>query len=479
MAMVQEQDGVGLERRVLGPVEIFGQAVGNTGMATVVALTPVLVASSAGNGSWVSMLVAALAMLGVGYCAAIFGRRVATSGSLYTYTAQALGKGAAYLVGWALLIAYFGLAISIPPLGAEFLGQVFGQGDAMQIILYVALTLAATGMAFYGVRISTRTALLLEAISLTLLGIVLIATLVKSGTVADSAQLKLTGFGLHPLFLGITLSVTALVGFESGASLGAEARDPYRAIPRVILLTIAIAGVIYILAIYIENLGFHHLGQNIITAAEPTSTLGTWAGVNFLKYPIAIGLGFSFFAIMLACMNAMARMLYTMAREGVAPAAFGRVHPVRRSPYVGILALAPFLVVVAVVMKYVAKADPTSAFAYLATPSTFGFIFAYILIGVGAPLLVRRETGRWQPGVVLAAIVGIAAMIATYVANVTPVPPYPYNILPYIFLGLMIIGGCVYLWLRASRPDAVRAIGTVEEADDEPPVPAHPAFAEA
>jgi amino acid transporter len=471
MAMVQEHNMDGLERRALGPVEIFGQAVGNTGMATVVALTPVLVASSAGNGSWVSMLVAVLAMLGVGYCAALFGRRVATSGSLYTYTAQALGKGAAFLVGWALLIAYFGLAISIPMLGGEFLGQVFGQGDAVQVVLWLFLAAAATAFAVYGVRISTRTALLLEGISLTLLAVVLVATLLKSGTIVDSTQLKLEGFGLHPLFLGITLSVTALVGFESGASLGAEARDPYTAIPRVILLTVGVAGVIYILAIYIENLGFHHLGQDITAAAAPTTTLGQWAGVNFLKYPIALGLGFSFFAIMLACVNALARMLFTMAREGVAPAAFGRVHPTRRTPYMPMLLLAPFLFLTPVVMKWIANTDPLSAFAYLATPSTFGFIFAYILICVGAPVLLYRETGRVPAGVAVAAVVGIAAMIATYVANVTPVPAYPFNILPYIFLGLMAIGGLVYLWLRGRRPEAVRAIGSVEEVDEPAPPP--------
>jgi amino acid transporter len=467
--MAQQHGMEGLERRVLGPVEIFGQSIGNTGMATVVALTPVLVALSAGNGSWVSMLVAVLAMLGVGYCAAQFGRRVATSGSLYTYTAQALGKGPAFLVGWALLIAYFGLAISIPMLGGEFLGQVFGQQDAVQVILWAVLGLAATGFAVYGVRISTRLALGLEALCLSMLAIVLVATLIKAGTIFDSAQLKLEGFGLHPLFLGITLSVTALVGFESGASLGAEARDPYTAIPRVILLTVGIAGVIYILAIYIENLGFHHLGQDITTSAAPTTTLGKWAGVNFLKYPIALGLGFSFFAIMLACVNALARMLFTMAREGVAPAAFGRVHPTRRTPYVGMLALAPFLFFTPIVMKWIAKADPLSAFAYLATPSTFGFIFAYILICIGAPVLMHRETGRVPLGVLGAAAAGIAAMIATYIANVTPVPAYPFNILPYIFIGLMVLGGIVYLWLRSSRPEAVRAIGTVEEEKDAAP----------
>jgi amino acid transporter len=245
--------------------------------------------------------------------------------------------------------------------------------------------------------------------------------------------------------------------------LGAEARDPFRAIPRVIITTVAIANVIYILAIYISNLGFHHIGQPITSAATPTTTLGKWAGVNFLKWPIAIGLGFSFFAIMLACVNAFSRMLFTMAREGVAPADFGRVHPRYRTPYIGMLVLAPFMFVVPVVMKYIADADPASAFAYLATPSTFGFILAYIFIAVGAPVLLYRETGRVTALVVVAAVVGIAAMIATYVANITPVPAWPFNILPYVFLGLMIVGGLVYLWLKSSRPEAVAMIGTVEE----------------
>lgn len=468
VSFVQQGSADGLQRRVLGPAEIFGQALGNTGMATGVAVTPVLVASEAGNGSWLSMVVALVAILGVGYCAALFGRRVATSGSLYTYTARALGKGAAFLVGWALLIAYLGIAIDVAPLGAEFLGQVFGQGTGTQIALWVVLALGATGIAFYGVRVSTRTALITEAITLSLLAIVLIATLAKSGTVIDTKQLSLSGSGLHPLFLGLTLSVTAFTGFESGASLGAEARDPYRAIPKVILFTIATAGVIYIFSIYVEILGFHHIGENIVNSAEPTSTLGKWAGVNFLRYPVAIGLGFSFFSVMLACVNAVARMLYTMAREGAAPAAFGRVHAGRKTPHVAILTVAPFLVITPLLMKYAAHTNANTGFDYIATPATYGFMFAYLLVAAGAPILLWRETGRWHPGVLLSALVGIAALIATYVANLTPVPPYPYNILPYIFLGLMVLGGVIYLWLRAARPDAVRSIGTVNE-EDEPP----------
>ncbi|WCB94847.1 Putrescine transporter PotE [Baekduia alba] len=453
----------GLDNQVLGPLEIFGQSVGNTGMATVVAIAPVLVAESAGNGSWLSMLIALVGVLGVGYCVALFGRRVATSGSLYTYAARSLGRAPAFLTGWALLIAYVGLAVAMPMIGAQFVGEVIGEGTAVQIVLWFVFAAVATGMAYFGARVSTRAALLLEAFSIALLGVVLVATVVKAGTVIDSAQLHLKGVSVHDLFLGITLSVTAFVGFESGASLGAEARDPHRAIPRVILLTIGLAGVIYMLSFYVETLGYHHLNENIATADAPTAVLGDWVGLGFLKYPIALGLGFSFFAVMLASVNALSRMLYTMAREGVAPAAFGRTHPVRRTPHVGILTIAPFLFVVSLIMKYVANASPVEVFSYIATPATFGFIFAYVLVAVGAVVLLYRERRRIRLGVLTAATVGVAAMIATYVANLTPVPPYPFNILPYVFLGLMVVGGLVFLALRFGRPESVRRVGTVDE----------------
>src|SRR4051794_31832449 len=106
----------GLRRRTLSPLEIFGQAIGNTGMATVVAFTPAFVAATAGDAAWASVLIATIAILATGYCVSLFARRYASSGSLYTFVAQMLGPGPAFLVGWALIIAYGGLAVAVPPL---------------------------------------------------------------------------------------------------------------------------------------------------------------------------------------------------------------------------------------------------------------------------------------------------------------------------------------------------------------------------
>jgi amino acid transporter len=145
---------------------------------------------------------------------------------------------------------------------------------------------------------------------------------------------------------------------------------------------------------------------------------------------------------MVASVNALARMLFTMAREGVLPEWLGRAHPRHHTPYAGILAIAPLLFVVPLVMQQVANADAASTFTYIATPATFGFMFAYVLIGAGAPWLVHRATG---------------------VSNITPTPPWPLDMMPYLFAALMVVGGIVYAAIRARDGSVTDRIGTVEE----------------
>jgi amino acid transporter len=465
----------GLQRQTLNPLEIFGQAIGNTGMATVVAFTPAFVAATAGDAAWLSVLIATIAILATGYCVSLFARRYASSGSLYTFVAQVLGPGAAFLVGWALILAYGGLAVSIPALGAVYLGDLLGaidvdgMTDAWQIAFFAVFAVVVTAFAYLGVRLSTRTALILEAATLLILGIILVATLFNAPDIIDSAQLELRGADIHDIFLGITLAVTAFVGFESGASLGAEAKNPRKAIPRVVILTAAFAGTVYVFATYTESLGFHAIGSPIAESGSPIDELRVFGGVEFLRYPVAAGLAVSFFAIILACVNALSRMLFTMAREGVIPEWFGRTHPTHRTPYPGIFLIAPLLFVVPLVMKEIAKADPASTFTYIATPSTFGFMFAYVLIAIGAPLLVYRTTRRfdWRP--ILAGLVAASAMIAVYISNITPTPPWPLDMMPYLFAGLMVVGALIYAAIRARDPGVKERIGTVDEEEPEEP----------
>ena len=61
--------------------EVLAQSVANMAPSAAMALLPLLVFAGAGNGTWVSFVIALLALLCVGYCAAQFARRMNSAGS--------------------------------------------------------------------------------------------------------------------------------------------------------------------------------------------------------------------------------------------------------------------------------------------------------------------------------------------------------------------------------------------------------------
>ena len=73
----------------------------------------------------------------------------------------------------------------------------------------------------------------------------------------------MTGSGLR---LGLVMALFSFVGFESATTLGAEARDPLRTIPRAVIQSAIIAGVFFTICAYTEALGFHAVGQDLGTS---------------------------------------------------------------------------------------------------------------------------------------------------------------------------------------------------------------------
>ena len=90
--------------------------------------------------------------------------------------------------------------------------------------------------------------------------------MVKYGVV-DSAEFKLQGVSVHGVVLGMVLAITGYVGFESAASLGQEAGNPRRSVPRAIRINILACGAYFIVGAYVYILGFDKMRLNI-TASQ-------------------------------------------------------------------------------------------------------------------------------------------------------------------------------------------------------------------
>jgi hypothetical protein len=52
----------------------------------------------------------------------------------------------------------------------------------------------------------------------------------------------------------------------------------------------------------------------------------------------------------------------------------------------------------------------------------------------------------------------VLALALPIVASFWPIPAAPYNVLPYVFLGLLLIGAIRFTYLALAKPDVIRAI---------------------
>src|SRR6202034_876999 len=138
----------------------------------------------------------------------------------------------------------------------------------------------------------------------------------RYGLRLDMAQLRLKGVSIPGLGPALVLSMFSFVGFEAATTLGGEAREPLKTIPRAVLQCAILAGVFFMLCSYSEVLGFRGESSRLSESTSPLHLLATKVGVSPLGVAIDFGAFVSMFACVLACTTAAARVLLRMAHEG-------------------------------------------------------------------------------------------------------------------------------------------------------------------
>jgi amino acid transporter len=320
-----------------------------------------------------------------------------------------------------------------------------------------------TGIAWFlsyrDVRVSTIALLVLEAISLTLISILIVLIFIHHrGSWIDTPQWSLHGATLSSLALGAVVAIFSLLGFESATSLGEEAKDPLRTIPRAVLASVVLAGLFFVVAMYAEVLGLRGATTTLDKLATPLDTLSDSVGAPFMKIPIDIGAVLCSLSITTAALNGSARALLTMGRNGLLPAALARTHPRFETPAVALGAIAGVLVVVGVITLLAGRA-PIDAFSDTATLCSFGFVIVYGAIAAGASLYLRRR-GELRAGNLIVSAVAVLLLIVPAVGSVYPVPAPPGNWYPYAF-AVYVACGVALLWRRRfTVPEAVGSAAT-------------------
>jgi amino acid transporter len=448
--------GKRLKSNHLGFLEVVSQSIGVIAPSGTPGLVIPVVFATAGNATWLAYLFATVALLVVSLQINVFSSRIASPGSLYVYAGHGLGRFAGVISGWSLLIGYVFTAAAVingtVSTGLAVLDHVGLHAGGEPVLLAVSILAAAVAFAlgWRDIRLSTRTTLIAEFSTLGLILLTILIWFIHHGSVVDKAQTGLQGVNPTTLRLGLVLAFFSFVGFESATVLGVESQQPRRFIPRAVLASVAISGLIFVIAAYGLTFAFHGNATTLDQSNAPLTVVAQAFGFTPIGFLISVGVALSFFTCILASINAAARVLYTLSHHGLFHSGAQSTHDKHGSPHIalGFVTLIAIGLSVALTLGHWALLD---AYGILGSLATYGFLVSYGLVTIAAPVYLLRR-GELKPVHALTAVAAFALLLVALAGTVYPVPSWPYNVLPYIFLGLLFVGVLYFLALRVVAP---------------------------
>jgi amino acid transporter len=449
----------GLHSNYLSFPAVLAQSVATISPSPAAAIAPALIFAIAGNGTWLSILIAGAGSILVAMTIVWLSRQLASSGSLYTYAGASFGPFGGVITGWAMLLAYGIGAAAAVVIIEIYADQVFNLPETgiVHSVIYLVVLVFSFLFAYRDIKLSAVFSLVVEAISITLVTLLGVIALVHYGPHLDLQQLGLRGTNPTMIREGLVLAAGMFAGFEGCAVLGSEAKNPHRTIPLAVLSSVIAVGIYFIFMAYAETAGFEGSGRSFAQSEAPLDTLSQILGVSYLGRLISLGLTIGIFAAVIGMLNAGSRIIYTMARDGILPAQLGRVHPKYQTPYIAlsILAVPTWVIPFAFV---VSRTPVETVNGYLGTIVGYGFLVAYFLISIAA-LVFLHKRNELRPHHIVIGLLGAGMMVFVLAGQLYPPPPAPYVIFPYLIAAYFVAGVVFYLILRARAPHLVDRIG--------------------
>lgn len=445
-----------LRKDSLSFIETLGQSVANVSPTLTPALSIAVVAAIAGTGAWLVFIIATISLLIVGMNVGKLAKRIPAAGSFFLYVSRTMGPTMGMVSGWSMLAAYLFTAMALTVATSIFFKTMLSAiGITLalpNIILYGAVSVLVFLFAARDIRISARIGLTLEAISVAIILCVCFMVLAHHGFKIDLSQLTLKGSSISGVGQALVLGIFSYVGFESAATLAKETKNPGKNIPKAIQWTAFLAGSLFIVTAYIITLGFGDDGAKLGASGAPMADI--LSGNKILIALVYFGATISSFACALASTNAFGRMLFSLGRYQFVHSSMGLVHKTHQTPYVALAVGAGLNFVLTAIGSGLAE---TTTYGWWATIASYGFIVVYLLCSIAAPMYLKK-TGELKAGDVIVGLLGAVLMVYSLYGSVYPVPAYPYNIFPYLFLAYMAIGAAWAFILKAKSPQTILGI---------------------
>jgi putrescine importer len=414
VADVAASSGVGLRRALsLRDLVIYGVII-----VSITAPAPSYgLLTHRGHGhAALAVFIALLAMLPT---ALSYGRMASVypqAGSAFAYVSHEISPLFGYIAGWGMIMDYL-LNPIISLIWVSQQAHVF-----LPAIPYWAWAIVfagfATALTAQGIQTSARANSILAALTF---GVVL----VFFGAVAGYVWTHWTGdvsqftrpfydpatWNYRAVAASTSLAMLTYIGFDGISTLAEESYNPRRDIPRATVLTCVFIGVISVLQVYGAQLvwpssqAFPNLDTAFTFAAERA-----W---HPLFVVVGVTLSTALFAVAVAALLALARLLYGMGRSGVLPRRFfGAIHPRSQVPrnnviLVGALALAGALLLPAI-------SGELTGYELGGNLVNFGALVAFMGVNAAACVHARTRGGSHRILDTAAAVLGFVICLVLW-----------------------------------------------------------------
>jgi APA family basic amino acid/polyamine antiporter len=406
---LQAQEASGNElRRALTATQLTLLGIGGVIGTGIFVLTGVAAAQNAGPALALSFIFAGIGCMFAGLCYAEFAAMIPVSGSAYSYSYATLGEGIAWFIGWNLILEYLfavatvsvgwsGYAVSLldqlhihipdalshAPFDQDRLTEHMVRTGAIINVPAMLIVAAIATICYIGIKQSATFNSWIVTIKVTVIilfimfGISFINTANWHPFVPPNEG-HFGEFGWSGVLKAAGVIFFAYIGFDAISTAAQEAKNPQRDMPIGILASLVICTILYVIVATVLTGMVSYKELNV--AAPVALALDKYPGLHWLGIPIKLGAVAGMTSVMLVMTIAQARIFFAMARDGLLPKFFGKVHPKFRTPSTG-------TVVTGVTAAIIGGLFPVGVLGHLVS---IGTLAAFVTVCIG--VLVLRKT---------------------------------------------------------------------------------------